>query len=234
MRSTSCLKLWLAVLCVVMSCGIGHAQTTQTTSFTYQGKLTDGGGPANGPYDLQFRLFDALTDGSLQGSPNTVTKTGVQVTNGIFTVQLDFGAGAFPGANRFLEVSVRRSSSESFTPLTPRQPITSNPYAIRSANATAADVATNATQLGGFAANQYVRTTDARMTDARNPLPNSTNYIQSNPASTQSGSFNISGNGQIVTGTGDIRLGSPNGDGMEIRSSAFGPYFATAPYPANC
>ena len=30
----------------------------QTTAFTYQGKLTDGGNPANGSYDLQFALFD--------------------------------------------------------------------------------------------------------------------------------------------------------------------------------
>jgi hypothetical protein len=118
---------------------MGHAQTTQTTSFTYQGKLTDGGGPANGPYDLQFRLFDALGAGSLQGSPNTVTKTGVQVTNGIFTVQLDFGAEAFPGADRFLEISVKRPGDGSYTVLGPRQPVSSTPYAVRSLSAASAD-----------------------------------------------------------------------------------------------
>jgi hypothetical protein len=31
----------------------------QTTSVTYQGKLTDGGNPANGKYDFVFRLFDS-------------------------------------------------------------------------------------------------------------------------------------------------------------------------------
>ena len=119
-----------------MTCGIGRAQTT---SFTYQGKLTDGGAPANGPYDLQFKLYDALTDGSLQGSPNTVTKTGVQVTNSIFTVQLDFGASAFPGAARFLEISVKRPADGSYTALGPRQPVSSTPYAVRSLNAASAD-----------------------------------------------------------------------------------------------
>jgi hypothetical protein len=29
------------------------------TAFTYQGRLTDGGTPANGTYDLRFRLFNA-------------------------------------------------------------------------------------------------------------------------------------------------------------------------------
>ena len=36
----------------------------QTTAFTYQGKLTDAGNPANGNYDLQFKLFDTPTVGT--------------------------------------------------------------------------------------------------------------------------------------------------------------------------
>ena len=63
-------------------------------------------------------------------------------------------------------------------------------------NATNAAIATNATQLGGVAANQYVLTGDPRMTDARNPLPNSANYIQNQNAAPQaSTNFNVSGNG---------------------------------------
>ena len=34
------------------------------TAFTYQGKLDDGGAPANGPHDLVFRLFDVATSGA--------------------------------------------------------------------------------------------------------------------------------------------------------------------------
>ena len=37
------------------------------TSFTYQGRLTDGGSPASGAYDLQFVLFDAAVGGSQVG-----------------------------------------------------------------------------------------------------------------------------------------------------------------------
>src|SRR5258708_22231931 len=69
-------KRSLGVACVVLVLSAGVA-SGQTTTFTYQGRLTDGGTPANGPYDLQFNLYDALTNGSLQGSPSTVTKTGV-------------------------------------------------------------------------------------------------------------------------------------------------------------
>ena len=39
----------------------------QTTAFTYQGRLTTGGNPANGSYDFQFKLFDALSDGAQIG-----------------------------------------------------------------------------------------------------------------------------------------------------------------------
>src|SRR5437899_7614833 len=98
----------------------------QTTAFTYQGRLTDGGTPANGNYDVQFALWDSASSGSQIGSTQTVNI--VPVSSGIFTVTLDFGANAFPGANRFLEISARPTGASSFILLSPRQPITSTPY----------------------------------------------------------------------------------------------------------
>src|SRR2546421_10406009 len=94
----------------------------QTSSFTYQGRLTDGGTAANGNYDVQFALFDSLSGGTQIGSPQTLNT--VAVTGGVFTVTLDFGANSFSGANRFLEISARPSGTGSFTLLTPRQPVT--------------------------------------------------------------------------------------------------------------
>src|SRR5438552_18397638 len=86
----------------------------QTSSFTYQGRLTDGGAAANGNYDLQFAVFDSLSGGTQIGSTQTLNT--VAVSNGVFTVTLDFGANSFPGANRFLEISARLSGAGSFTP----------------------------------------------------------------------------------------------------------------------
>src|SRR5205809_4323258 len=90
----------------------------QTSSFTYQGRLTDGGTAANGNYDLQFAVFDSLIGGAQIGSTQTLNT--VAVSNGVFTVTLDFGASSFSGANRFLEISARPSGGGSFTLLTPR------------------------------------------------------------------------------------------------------------------
>lgn len=114
------------------------AGRAQTSAFNFQGRLTDSGSPANGSYDLQLTLWDAQTGGSQipVGAPITLARDDVNVTNGIFTVQLDFGGLAFPGPERFLEIGVRPGASTgSFTTLTPRQQLTSTPYAIRSSSA---------------------------------------------------------------------------------------------------
>src|SRR5437763_12223848 len=120
-----------------MLLGLSTAQG-QTSSFTYQGRLTESGTAANGNYDVQFALFDSLSGGTQVGSTQTLNT--VAVSNGVFTVSLDFGANSFPGANRFLEISARPTGG-SFILLTPRQQVTSTPYAIRSANASSADTA---------------------------------------------------------------------------------------------
>ena len=99
------------------------------TSFTYQGKLQDQGHPANGVYDFSFRLLDGADPGTAGqvGSPFPVDN--VNVTDGIFTVLLDFGAGPFDGQALWLEISVARDG-ETLTALAPTQPLTAVPYAL--------------------------------------------------------------------------------------------------------
>jgi hypothetical protein len=105
----------------------------QDTAFTYQGRLTDNGSPANGNYDLQFYLRDALMAGIPVGTTNTLAP--VAVSNGLFTVVLDFGAGIFTGPARWLEIGVRTNGSPgSYSTLSPRQPVTPSPYAITAEN----------------------------------------------------------------------------------------------------
>jgi hypothetical protein len=122
-----------------------HAVVVQAQSsvITYQGHLADNGQPANGAYDLRFILYDMLIGGAQQGP--IVMLEDVTVANGNFTVQLDFGAVSFPGAARWLEISVRPGASVGlFTVLTPRQSVAATPYAIRSLSAANADAAANA------------------------------------------------------------------------------------------
>ncbi|MDW8311066.1 MAG: hypothetical protein RMK20_16965, partial [Verrucomicrobiales bacterium] len=113
----------------------------QGTAFTYQGRLDSGGLPANGSFDLRFSIFDAASGGVLVAGP--LTNSATAVSNGLFTVALDFGAGPFSGAARWLEIAVRTNGGGAFTTLSPRQPILPAPYAIRAANAGTAASATS-------------------------------------------------------------------------------------------
>jgi hypothetical protein len=191
---------------------LASAARAQGTSFTYQGRLTDGGAPANANYDLQFTLWDASVGGTQQPQPvpPTLTKTNVPVTGGVFSVLLDFGVSAFPGADRFLEVGVRPGGvAGGFTILSPRQQISSTPYALRTLSATAADSLSSAcvgcvqdAQINSVAASKLTGTLPA----ASLP-PDSASYVQNRTTPQTNSTFNISGNGVIggdLTVTGKI------------------------------
>lgn len=121
------------------------AQQAMASAFTYQGQLSDGGARANGTYDLQFTLFDAI--GANLG---TVTGQDVNVTDGLFVVKLDFGTNAFAGQQRFLEIGVRPGASGgAFTTLSPRQELTPAPSALFAGSAS------NADKLDGHDASEF-------------------------------------------------------------------------------
>ena len=132
------------------------------TAFTYQGRLADGGVPAQGLYDLRFVVFDAAQDGS--GISGVLTNAATPVANGLFTVTLDFGSGVFTGDARWLEIGVRTNGGAAFAPLAPRQPLTPAPHALFAPNAgtassaaTALGVANNAVTSPGIASGQVVK-----------------------------------------------------------------------------
>jgi len=100
--------------------------------------------------------------------------------------------------------------------------------------ATNAQTATNATQLGGVAASQYVQTNDSRLSDLRSPTPGSANYIQTNPSAAQNANFNITGAGSVggtLSGSvvnaatqfniGGIRVFGVSGTSQEPNSNTF-------------
>src|SRR5436190_5888057 len=117
-----------------------------TTAFTYQGRLNDGGQPANGTYDFQFRLFDAATNGGQV--PIVLAYPTVAVSNGLFTTGLDFGSNVFNGTTWWLEIGLRPSGvSGEFNLLTPRQPLTPTPNALFSVNSALATTASTANSV---------------------------------------------------------------------------------------
>jgi hypothetical protein len=120
----------------------------QGTAFTYQGRLNNGANPAGGIYDLRFTIYDAATNGNTVSG--VLTNAATAVSNGLFTVTLDFGSGVFYGANYWLDIGVRTNGPGAFTPLTPRQALTPTPYAIYSATAGTALTAATANGIGNL------------------------------------------------------------------------------------
>lgn len=124
--AAAAIQLWLITVA-------GSAEALGT-AISYQGKLRFEGEQVTGVYDLQFLLYDALENPATQIG-NLVDLAAVQVEDGLFTVQLDFGTGAFDGDARWLEIRVRpNGSGDPYTTLTPRQAILATPYALYSLN----------------------------------------------------------------------------------------------------
>lgn len=109
--------------------GAHPAHAAVGSAFTYQGELRHNGAPLNGAADFRFTLWTAATAGTQIGSQ--LALNGRVLTGGVVTVDLDFGAGAFTGEPRWLEISVRSpAGSGSYVVLAPRQPIMPAPYAM--------------------------------------------------------------------------------------------------------
>ena len=135
--------LLVVVMCVAVGAVVAQTSTPEDTSptanlsieatvgasFMYQGRLLDNGRPANGTYNFRFRLYNAASGGTRIGPTNY--RNNVRVSNGLFTVYLNFGDSAFAGNARWLEIAVRPGTSTgAYTVLSPRQPIYPVPYAL--------------------------------------------------------------------------------------------------------
>jgi hypothetical protein len=185
----------------------------QTAAITYQGVLTVNGTPANSTNDFTFRLFGVVSGGSTLAGP--ITNLNVRVTNGLFTVIVDFGAigDTFYASDRWLEIATRPAGSGAFVSLSPRQPITATPRALYAGYA-------------GFAAGAATLT---------GPLPGASlagNYSQTvsitNAANQFRGSFTGNGGGltnlnaaQLASGTlPSARLSGSYGNALTLNNAA--------------
>jgi trimeric autotransporter adhesin len=187
----------------IFTLGFSLAPTfAQGTAFTYQGRLNDGVSSANGNYDLRFAIYAVPTLGTQQGP--TLTNSATLVSNGLFTVTLDFG-NQFPGANRWLEIGVRTNGVGSFTMLVPRQPLTPTPYAVYSANAGSATTATTAGSAGSVLAANISGT----LTPSQLPVG-----VITNGASGVNLSGTFTGNGAGVTNVNATSLGGISSSGF--------------------
>ncbi len=126
-RMVLILVLGLVTIVLPLAVRAGEREPVGTT-FTYQGQLEDDSAPADGVYDLRFRLYDSAVGDDQVGS--TVTAEDVAVTDGTFTVRIEFG-DVWDGTALWLDIGVRPGSSTgAFTALSPLQPLSAAPAAL--------------------------------------------------------------------------------------------------------
>jgi len=129
----------LAILVLALCLLVCQAEVSEAapmgTAFTHQGRLIDANNAADGLYDFQFKLYDDpnVANGNQVGPDVNVPD--VDVIDGYFTVELDFGS-VYDGEARWLEIGVRPSElggPNVYTTLAPRQRLTPAPQSIVSA-----------------------------------------------------------------------------------------------------
>ncbi len=133
---------WLvATVMTLLALGIlggvvrGSATPPAGVPFPFQGYLTSGGVPVNELCDLRISLYDLDLGGTALATQEV---TGVRVDKGMFTVMLQFSPQYLTGEPRWLETAVScAGSGGAYTTLSPRQPLTSVPYAAQAASAAA-------------------------------------------------------------------------------------------------
>jgi hypothetical protein len=115
-------RVAFVVLLLVVAATSARAQQPLSSAFTYQGKLSQSGSPVTASVGMRFLLYDSATGSNTVGA---VILNPVQIQEGVFTVELDFGVAAFNGQDRWLEVIVDGQT------LGPRQRIAATPYSLQ-------------------------------------------------------------------------------------------------------
>lgn len=126
MRSKKMLAILVLIVCTT---NLSNA-APMGTAWTYQGRLLDANGPADGLCDFEFKLFDDPCTGTQQG--NTIEVNDLDVVDGYFTAEPDFGSNVFNGDARWLQIGVRPGGSiRNYSALSSRQKVTPTPYALQ-------------------------------------------------------------------------------------------------------
>lgn len=149
-------KILCGVLAGLGVSGLAGAQLDN--GFTYQGRLVDGGAPADGDYEVRLEFFDAQTGGT---SFLTIPFQPVTAEDGLFTVGFSYVDELFDRPGRvFVEIAVRPAGAGGFTVLSPRQRIDAAPLADKANIAEFAIDAPATTLTEAYAAGGGTLTTD--------------------------------------------------------------------------
>ncbi|MBI3889266.1 hypothetical protein HY312_01655 [Candidatus Saccharibacteria bacterium] len=145
MRSALAFVLFIVFFTSIFHTSTAHAAQTIPYKVNFQGRLTDAAGniKADGLYNMKVRLYSAATGGSAIWTETRETTNRVQVTNGLFSIQLGdvtaLSPSIFTNYPLYLEIELPTPATANCTTaacgtftegaMTPRSPLGSSPYA---------------------------------------------------------------------------------------------------------
>jgi hypothetical protein len=234
-------------ICALLGFGIGFSSpvsAAQTVPYkvNFQGRVTDSSGAAlpDGLYNMKFRIWTAASGGTNSWSETREAANRVQVTNGLFSVQLGdvtaLSVGVFTAQPKYFEVelptpatatcSTAACASWTEGAMTPRRPLGSSPYAINADTVDGIDGASLARNNAAntFSAAQTVRVNSATAFQVQNtgntPLlvadTSSTVVKIGNPGSATLANVRLLTTDAEFTGT--IRIGSTT-NGVDVSAA---------------
>jgi len=122
----------------LLAATLHQAAAQPSTALVYQGVLQDDGAPANATYDINFTLRTGPAGETLLSS---IFVEDVQCTNGLFTVELDFGTDLTGYQDLWLKHAIRPGDSTGLLNNLPTLiPLRPAPRAVRANTASAIDV----------------------------------------------------------------------------------------------
>jgi hypothetical protein len=190
-----------------------------TSAFTYQGELSQSGSAAAGLHDFRFRLYDAASGGAQVGAQ--LTLTGVAVSEGLFSVPLDFGPAALSGDRRWLEIDVRPAGAGAYQMLSPRSEVTAAPYAWSAAVALADSVGSASVIDGALGSSDIDATQVQRRVTGSCPggqyvrVVNADGTVTCGADASGTSGWGLTGNAGTVPGTNF--LGTTDNQALQLR-----------------
>ncbi len=159
---TAALALLALLLCLVTA----RSQSLNSTT-TFQGSLNFEGVPANGTFDIAYRVVSSAADAADDSGGPMQTNRAVTVSQGVFTTEIEIPLAALDWAQRFLDLQIRPSGDGVFQPLAPRLPITPVPASLVADTARAVSAGAVTADALGLNAVTTTSLTDGAVTAAK-------------------------------------------------------------------
>lgn len=114
----------------IIAASTATVSAAPSTSVNYQGLIRQNNALVNGSLEFRFSLWDSQSLGSGSQIGGSI-QASVDVEQGLFSADLDFGAQAYGQEDRWLQIEVREPGDATYTAMGERQRLSASPFALQ-------------------------------------------------------------------------------------------------------